>query len=169
MLIKMEVDNPVLESAVSALHSGNQPHFVSFVDKVVSFCKEHENGKVLENWEDESLRSLVAYHQAKGTLIVLCDDEANIQGVFMWYNCNAADGWDFVHDWKKDNPDGDAIFMAFLYGASPNVMKQIVLKFIEREPDCLTKQLLGVRYRNNAPTRVEYTKKLFSKILKAKE
>jgi hypothetical protein len=164
----MEVDNPVLNSAVAALNSGNQPHFVSFVDKVVAYCKEHENGKVLDGWEDEALRSLIAYHQAKGTLVVMSDDEADIQGVFMWYNCDADDGWSFVYNWNEDAPDGDAIFMAFLYASSTSAWKQMLLKFIEREPDCLTKKLLGVRYRQGNPTRVEYTTKLFSKILKAK-
>lgn len=165
----MEVDNPVLNSAVAALHSGNQPHFVAFVDKVVSFCKEHENGKVLENWGEESLRQLVAYHQAKGTLIVLCDDEANVQAVGMWYNCDEHDDWSMIQNWSADKKDGNAVFMAFLYATSTAAFKRIILQFIEREPDILWKKLIGVRQRNGVPTRTEYTAKLFSKILKAKD
>lgn len=164
----MEVDNPVLNSAVAALNSGAQPHFSAYVDGIVDYCIKNENGKVFEDWDRETLRQLVAYHQAKGTLIALADDETNIQGVFMWYNCNSDDQWSFVYNWNEDNRDGDAIFMAFLFASSTAAWKQTLLKFIEREPDCLTKKLLGVRHRKGNPTRVEYTTKLFSKILKAK-
>jgi hypothetical protein len=52
--------------------------------------------------------------------------------------------------------------------STTSAWKQILLKFIEREPDCLTKKLLGVRQRKGNSTRVEYTTKLFSKILKSK-
>ena len=83
----MEVDNPVLNSAVAALNSEAQPHFSAYVDKIVEYCIENENGKVFEGWGKETLRQLVAYHQAKDTLIVLADDNANIRAVGMWYNC----------------------------------------------------------------------------------
>jgi len=164
----MEFDNPVLNSAVAALESGNQLDFVAFVDRVVDYCIENENGKVFQDWDKETLRQLVAYHQAKGTLIVLSDKEQSIQGVFMWYNCDSDDRWSFVHNWEEDKPMGDAIFMAFLFASSLNAWKQLLLKFIEREPDCLTKKLLGVRLRRGEPTRVNYTTKLFTKILKYK-
>mgnify|MGYP003626400102 CR=1 FL=1 len=125
----MQVDNPVLNAAVAALNSGEQPHLATYVDRIVDYCVENENGKVFEDWDRDTLRQLVAYHQAKKTIIALSDNENNIQGVFMWYNC---------------------------------------LKFIELEPDCLIKKLLGVRHRKGSPTRVEYSTKLFSKILKSK-
>ena len=89
----MQVDNPVLNSAVAALESGEQPHLVTYVDRIVDYCVENENGKVFEDWDRETLRQLVAYHQAKGTIIALSDNENNIQGVFMWYNCNEDDQW----------------------------------------------------------------------------
>jgi hypothetical protein len=164
----MEVDNPVLNSAVAALNSKEQPHFTAYVDRIVDYCIENENGKVFEDWDKETLRQLVAYHQAKGTLIALADDEANIQGVFMWYNCDKDEQWSFVYNWNEDKKDGDAIFMAFLFASNTSAWKQMLLTFIEREPDCLTKKLLGVRHRQGKPTRVEYTTKLFAKILKAK-
>ncbi|MHC4315793.1 MAG: hypothetical protein ACYSW3_25400 [Planctomycetota bacterium] len=165
----MEVDNPVLNSAVAALKSGKQPHFNAYVNSIVDYCIENENGKVFQDWDRETLEQLVAYHQAKGTLIALADDDAKIQGVFMWYNCDSDDQWSFVYNWDKDKPNGDAIFMAFLFASSKSAWKQMLLKFIEREPDCLCKKLLGVRERKGFPTRVEYTTKVFSKILKAKE
>lgn len=164
----MEVDNAVLNSAVATLNSGKQPHFNAYVDSIVDYCIKNENGKVFQDWDKDTLRQLVAYHQAKGTLIALADDETNIHGVFMWYNCNSDDHWSFVYNWNEDNPNGDAIFMAFLFASNTPAWKQMLLKFIEREPDCLTKKLLGVRHRKGNPTRVEYTTKLFSKILKSK-
>jgi hypothetical protein len=58
--------------------------------------------------------------------------------------------------------------MAFLFASNMDAWKQMVLKFIELEPDCLIKKLIGVRHRKGSPTRVEYSTKLFSKILKSK-
>jgi hypothetical protein len=128
-----------------------------------------ENGKVLQGWDKDALRQLVAYHQAKGTLIVLSDDQANIQAVGMWYNCDENDDWSMIQNWSADAKNGNAVFMAFLYANSTSAFKQVILKFIEREPDILWKKLIGVRYRKGVPTRTEYTAKLFSKILKSKE
>ena len=164
----MQIDNPVLNSAVAALNSGEQPHLVTYVDRIVDYCVENENGKVFEDWDRETLRQLVAYHQAKGTIIALSDNENNIQGVFMWYNCNEDDQWSFVYNWDEDRKDGDAIFMAFLFASNTSAWKQMLLKFIEIEPDCLIKKLIGVRHRKGSPTRVEYSTKIFAKILKSK-
>jgi hypothetical protein len=125
----MQVDNPVLNSAVAALNSGEQPHLATYVES---------------------------------------DNENNIQGVFMWYNCHKDDQWSFVYNWDEDKKDGDAIFMAFLFASNTDAWKQMLLKFIEIEPDCLIKKLIGVRHRKGNPTRVEYSTKLFTKILKSK-
>lgn len=165
----LEVNNSILNSAVAALESGKQPTFVEFVDKVVDYCVKNENGKVFPDWDAKTLRQLVAYHQAKGTLIVLADESAEISGVFMWYNCDEDDGWSFVYNWDEDKPDGDAIFMAFLFASSTSAWKQMLLKFIEREPDVLSKKLLGVRIRKGVPTKTTYTTNLFTRILKAKD
>lgn len=165
----IEVDNSILNSAVAALNSGEQPKFTEFVDKVTAYCLENENGKVFKDWDRDVIRQLVAYHQAKGTLIVVANSDTEIKGVFMWYNCDSDDQWSFVYNWDEDKPKGDAIFLAFLFGSDPSAMKEMLLKFIQYEPDCLTKELLGVRYRKGNPTRIKYTTKLFSKILKAKE
>ena len=164
----MQVDNPILNSAVAALNSEKQPHFAAYVDRIVDYCIENENGKVFEDWDRETLRQLVAYHQAKETIIALWDNENNLQGVFMWYNCNEDDQWSFVYNWDEDKKDGDAIFMAFLFASNTSAWKQMVLKFIQIEPDCLTKKLLGVRLRKGSPTRVKYSTKIFAKILKSK-
>ena len=82
----MQVDNPILNSAVAALNSEQQPYFAAYVDRIVDYCIKNENGKVFEGWDRETLRQLVAYHQAKETIIALWDNENNLQGVFMWYN-----------------------------------------------------------------------------------
>lgn len=166
--MKLEVDNEVLNGAVAALEGGNQRDFEVFVDAVVDFCETQENGKVFEGWDRAVLRQLVAYHEAKNTLIVLSDDAGEIHGVFMWYNCNANDQWSFVYNWEADKPRGDAIFMAFLFADSAGAFKRLLLRFIEREPDCLSKQLLGIRQRRGQKERVSYSTKLFTRILKLK-
>jgi hypothetical protein len=43
----MEVDNPVLNSAVAALKSGKQPHFNAYVNSIVDYCIENEKTALL--------------------------------------------------------------------------------------------------------------------------
>lgn len=40
--------NPLLQSVQLALHNGSQADAIELIDKVVDFCIEHENGKVLD-------------------------------------------------------------------------------------------------------------------------
>lgn len=161
------MNNPLLQSVQVALQAGHQKQFLQMVEDIVDFCIEHENGKVLEGWERETIRLLVAYHMAKETLLVSYDQDQKIDGVFMWYNCNSDDDWFMVYDWDADKPEGDAIFMAFVYAANNEAFKKLTANFMVKCPEAQTKKLLGIRYRQGSPKRVEYTPKLFQKILAA--
>jgi hypothetical protein len=161
-------DNELLNQAVATLNDSRNLDFINFVDKVTDYCIENENGKVFDDWNRETLRQLVAYHQFKGTLIVLSNADREVAGVFMWYNCNKDDGWSFVLNWEEDDKDGDAVFMAFLFASSQAAWKKMAINFIEKEPDCLHKQLIGSRHRKGQPTKVYYTNKILSRILKLK-
>ena len=112
---------------------------------------------------DEDVQLMVAYHIAKKTLIYVHED-GEIKGVFMWYNCNHDDNWNFVQDWTPDRPDGDSVFLAFLFSESTPYFKELTELFLESE-DTADKRLLGIRYRNGFPKRVEYKPELFKKIL----
>lgn len=161
-------DNELLNQAVATLNDSRNLDFINFVDKVTDYCIENENGKVFDDWNRETLRQLVAYHQFKGTLIVLSNADREVAGVFMWYNCNKDDGWSFVFNWEEDKKEGDAVFMAFLFASSTRAWKKMAINFIEKEPDCLCKQLIGSRHRKGQPTKVYYTNKILSRILKLK-
>ncbi len=41
--------NPLLQSVQLALQNATQKESLSYIDKVVEFCIEQENGKVLED------------------------------------------------------------------------------------------------------------------------
>jgi hypothetical protein len=157
--------NSLLKSVQVALQNAEQKEAIDFIDRVVDFCVEKENGKVLAGWPEDRIQLLIAYHIAKDTFIVDQDQEGNIQGVFMWYNCNEGDGWNFVQDWESDDLDGDAIFMAFIFAANTETFKKLTHNFIIKCPEVMQKQLLGIRYRNNKPTQVKYTPELFNRIL----
>ena len=77
--------NPLLQSVQLALQNARQKEAIDFIDEVVEFCVEHENGKVFDGWEEEMIRLMVAYHWAKQTLIVHHNADETIRGVFMWY------------------------------------------------------------------------------------
>jgi len=157
--------NELLHSSNLALTSGNQPELVTFVESVVDFCIKHENGKVLDGWPRNLIQLLVAYHMAKDTILIDTGEDEEIQGVYMWYNCNEDDDWSFIQSWLPDQKDGDAIFMAFLYAANNEAFKRLTANFILKCPEVTTKKLLGIRHRQGTPTRVTYTPKLFNKIL----
>ena len=162
-------DNELLNQAVAALNDTRNLDLINFVDKVTDYCIENENGKVFDSWDRETLRQLVAYHQFKGTLIVLSNTDREVAGVFMWYNCDKDADWSYVHNWVEDDKNGDAIFMAFLFASSTKAWKEMLINFIKKEPDCLHKQLIGSRHRKGRPTKVYYTQKVLSRVLKAKE
>ena len=160
----MQVDNPLLQSVMIALQGGNQREAIEEIDSIVDFCIQHENGKVFDNWDRDLIRTMVAYHKAKGTMVVTYDED-DITGVFMWYNCDYEDDWNFVLQWEPDREDYDSIFLAFLFAESTQAFKQITYLFLQQSRALSTDHLLGIRHRNGVPTRVEYDQKLFKKIL----
>ena len=157
--------NPLLQSVQIALQNATQKEAIDFINRVVDFCVEHENGKVLAGWPEDSIQLLIAYHLAKHTFLFEQEEEGNILGVFMWYNCYADDGWSFVQNWEAEDPDGDTMFLAFLFADSTDTFKRMTQNFIIKCPEVLQKKLISIRYRNHKPTRVEYTPKLFNRIL----
>ena len=80
--------NPLLQSVQIALQNAEQKEAIAFIDKVVDFCIEMENGKVLDGATRDYIQTLVAYHIAKDTITSEIDASGNISGIFMWYNCN---------------------------------------------------------------------------------
>jgi hypothetical protein len=160
--------NSILQSVILALQTNSQKDAIAQIDRVVKFCLENESDKVFGGWGEDIIKLLVAYHWAKGTLLV---DEENgeIKGMFMWYKCNESDGWEFIHEWKEDRPDGDSIFLAFLCSTSPASFKRLVVNFLNQEPATFTHKLYGSRLRNGVSTRVNYSLKLFKKLLSIKE
>ena len=157
--------NPILQSVQIALQNGTQAEAITEIDKIVDFCIEHENGKVLDGWSRELIQLLVAYHMAKDTLLVERNEEGNVLGLLMWYTCDEDDDWLFIQNWTPDREDGNAVFMAFLFAEDSESFKELTRNFIFKCPEVMHKKLLGIRYRSGAPKRVEYTTKLFNKIL----
>lgn len=156
--------NELLYSVVAALERGTQREALAFIDAVTDFCVENENEKVFGGWGRETIRLLVAYHLAKGTLITQVR-EGKITAMFMWYRLNESDGWEFIHEWKPDRPEGDSLFLAFLHATDNASFRQIVLDFLQQEPLARSLKLFGSRLRNGVSTRVRYTPRLFTKIL----
>jgi hypothetical protein len=157
--------NPLLQSVQLALQNATQDEAMRHIEEVVDFCIEHENGRVFDDWDRNTVKLMVAYHWAKDTLLVLRDDEGNVKGVFMWYHCNESDDWEFVANWEEDRENSDSIFLAFLFAADSESFKQLTRDFLSKCPEAKEKKLLGMRYRSGFPRRITYTYKLFKKIL----
>ena len=135
------------------------------VEDIVGYCLRKENGKVFEGMEEDTITTMVTYHMFEKTISVIYEDK-KVVGVHMWYNCDYTDDWTFVENWEEDKKDGDTIWLAFLFGDSNEVMKELILDFIKKEPDVLTKKLVAIREKRNIPTRIDVSRKYFSKILK---
>jgi len=157
--------NRLLQSVQVALQNRNQAGALLAMDEVVDFCIQHENGKVFQDWDKELIRLMVAYHWAKQTLIVHYNEDTSIRGVFMWYNCNEDDGWEFINNWEADREDGDSVFLAFLFAEGEGAFKELTQDFVDKCPEVLTKNKIGLRYRNGFPKRVNYDNRLFKKII----
>jgi hypothetical protein len=157
--------NRLLQSVQIALENKTQKDALLAMDEIVDFCLVHENGKVFDGWDKELIRLMVGYHWAKKTLIVHYNEDQEIKGVFMWYNCNEDDGWEFINDWEADREDGDSIFLAFLFAEGKDAFKEITQDFLSRCPEALEKKKISIRPRNGMPTRVTYDNRIFKKIL----
>ena len=72
-------------------------------------------------------------------------------------------------EWEADRPNGDSVFMAFIYASNNKAFKKIVLGMIAKEPNVLWKKLFGLRLKRGVPTKVNYTTKAISKVLSATE
>lgn len=162
--------NPLLQSVQLALQNATQVGALAYVDEIHKFISSGKYGEVLDDWEPELVRLLIAYHLAKDTLLCERDEDGKIAGIVMWYTCNSDDTFQFIADWEPDREGGDSVFLAFLYASSTKALKKLTLSLIEKEPSVLHKKLIGLRMKHgNVPTRMDYTQKLFSKILSKKD
>ena len=163
-------NNPLLQQVLVAIENNSQKDALAFVNQIVDFMINNENGRVFEGWPRETLVQLTAYHLAKGTLIYAVKD-GKLDGVLMWYKCNEAQQDDFLQNWMPDNPNGDSIFLAVLFANSKGSFRKLAIDVIAMEPDILTKKLLGLRCKRGAKfgEKVKYDLRLFNKILKFKD
>ena len=125
-----------------------------------------ENGKVFDDWGEDIITTMVMYHLSKKTISVIYDC-GEVVGVHMWYNCSYDDGWEFIREWIEDRKNGDTVFLAFLFAENRKVLKELTLDLLAKEPDVLTKKLIGIRHRHGVPTKVDLSLKYFNKLLKA--
>ena len=156
--------NPLLQSVQLALQNATQKEALLYINKLVSFCIERENGKVLSEWPKELIQLLIAYHIAKNTIIIEKEGD-KITGLGMWYNCNENAGLSFIDTWEPDT-DGNAIFIGFLNAVDTKTFKRITERFIEVCPDALHKKIIMLRLKRGITTRIETNSRLFNKILK---
>ena len=161
--------NPLLQSVQLALQNATQREALVFIDKVVDFCIEKENAKVLEGWDRDTVRLLVSYNMAKGTFLCTESEDAEITGVLMWYNCNYDDKWDFLEGWYPDDKNGDTIFLAFMWSSNTKDFKKLIMNLIVTEPTVLSKKLTSLRTKKKQPTKIDYSTKVFAKILTLKD
>ena len=135
------------------------------VQKITKYCIDRENGKVFRNETEETIQTIVFYHIAKNTIIVEKDEDNNVKGVFMWYNCDYDDGWDFICNWEEDKPEGDTILIAYFFADNIKYIKRGIEKLLQKEPNVLTKKLTGYRLRQFNPQKVDFPNRVFDKFL----
>lgn len=135
------------------------------VQKITKYCIDRENGKVFRNETEETIQTIVFYHIAKKTIIVEKDEDNNVKGVLMWYNCDYDDGWDFICNWEEDKPEGDTILLAYFFADNIKYIKRGIGKLLQKEPNVLTKKLTGYRLRQFNPQKVDFPNRLFDKFL----
>ncbi len=159
--------NRLLQSVQVALENKTQRSAILAMDEVADYCIKNVNEKLFKDWSQEMIRLMVAYHWAKKTLIVSYDEGNHVNGLFMWYNCNEDDGWDFITNWEEDKEDGDAIFLAFISADSMDIVKENMNRFVSMQPDLLSKKLIAFRLKNGIHTKMNYNNRIFKKILKS--
>ena len=132
------------------------------VKKIADYCLKNEDNA----WTRDTVELLISYHIAKKTIIIIYNDKHDIICVFMWYNCNTTDKWDFIKNWEEDKKDGDAIMLGFLKADNMNIVKAGLLELIKLEPDILHKQLTSIRKKGGLPRFIKYKNNFLKKLLK---
>jgi hypothetical protein len=122
-----------------------------------------ENKYVLEHFPPDVIKTLIAYHYLKNTLIYHTS-EGKVDGLFLWYRCNEQWTWDDIVEWTHDDPKGTCFFLAFLW-AKGSALRQMTLQLIDRQQEVIRGKLYGCRERDDGPTVVEYDQRLLVKIL----
>ena len=141
------------------------PQTAWLFDRLYEFTTKNEkNAYVLEHFEPEVVKILIAWHYLKKTLIYHTTD-GEITGLFMWYRTNEKWSWEDILTWKADDPGGNCFFLAFLWGEG-EALRKITLELINRQPEVIRGKLFGCRERQDGPRIVEYDQRLFVKILK---
>ena len=123
-----------------------------------------ENVEVVHNFDPEVVRLLIAYHYLKKTL-AWHSTEGEIDGLLMWYRCSQDWTWDDIKNWTPDDKDGDSFFLAFCW-AKPGILRELCLQLIAQAPDVLTSRIYSLRERKDGPTLVEWSQKIFVRVLK---
>jgi hypothetical protein len=163
----MQTNNPLLHQVLTALDRGRQTEALAWIDKLVAFMLEHERGLVFGGkWEPQLVRLLVAYHLAKGTLLVVQGEDGEPAAVLMYYVCNDDDGWEMVTDWQPDRDDGDCIWLAFSVSTGRSALGQLTFQLIGKEPRVLTHKLKAIRCKHyREPQWYHYDLRLFRRAL----
>ena len=71
--------------------------------------------------------------------------------------------------WYPDDKNGDTIFLAFMWSSNTKDFKKLIMNLIVTEPTVLSKRLTSLRTKKKQPTKVDYSTKLFAKILTLKD
>jgi hypothetical protein len=89
----------------------------------------------------------------------------------MWYKCNEGKWKELIDKWLPDDPNGDSIYLTFLFANSKRSFRSLAINAISLEPDILTKKLLALRCKRGKELGefVKYDLRLFNKILKLKD
>lgn len=153
--------NDLLQSVQVALSAGNQVERIREIKRVSNYIIK--NG-MHQNWTEEELGLLIGYHMAKGTLIVSYG-KSGVAGVMTWNHCNENEIKNVIENYRGDNEDGDSIIIDMLLTSESNAIKKICANFLFKCPQALNKKVFAFRERSSGPKLVQYTNKLFKKIL----
>lgn len=165
----MATDVTKAAQAAAVLQRGDVPFEIrAFLHEAYQFAHTSENGKVFFGFSEEAIKTILLDRFRAGRLCLHRGPDKRINGLFAWYRFNK--GWTFgdLTRWKDDDPNGDEIFLAYVFSDNKAVTKALTLKFIEREPDCLHLLLSGIRQKgpSHVPTRVEYPQKFLTRLIK---
>jgi len=127
--------------------------------------KNEDNAYVLNHFDEEVVRILIAWHYLKKTLIYHTTD-GEVDGLFMWYRTNDKWTWDDILNWTPDDPTGKCFFLAFLWAEGP-ALRRMTVELIDRQPEVIRGRLFGCRERQDGPRIVEYDQRLLVKILQS--
>lgn len=140
----------------------------TFLRELLAYTLKGRNAKVFFGYPADTVKTLLAWHLHKRTLVYHRNNMGEIDGLLTWHRTDGNWTVEDVKNWRQDDPTGDTFLFSIAMADNTDVKRQGLWSFIQREPDVLVCDVQALRPRHGEITIIPYSKRTLTRILKGK-